>query len=345
MGASLWLMGTLKPCTWNLSAEKSPFQDNRERLIPALIAAARDTIFSLTRGTPEPLSRIGLQRVAASRERHTPGFHIALHSFGGRLNWNPHLHILITAGGLALDNKSFIHTGPRSWMSAQELRIEWHRRLVLQLEAEHEAHPLVCRKLKCGRHRKLKVEPLLGFVGHMKWWVYIGPALENPAQALSKPHPLQPAPGLGGGQNRQVRREKGAFLFKDYRQAGRKRPMTLSAFDFVLRLIQHIPDRQARHFRGYGLFSSRAKTKSLDQARRLLSFRRPGKPPPPTWKQRRAQCGEKGALCCPKCKGPMTYRGHFFGSSVKLAQGLGLELGARIPHRTYLTREQLAACS
>ena len=42
-------------------------QDNRERLIPALFAAARDTIFSLTRGTSEPLSRIGSQRVAVSR--------------------------------------------------------------------------------------------------------------------------------------------------------------------------------------------------------------------------------------------------------------------------------------
>ena len=36
-----------------------------------------------------------------------PGFYVVLHTFGSDIKFNPHFHVLITAGGLRLDKKKW----------------------------------------------------------------------------------------------------------------------------------------------------------------------------------------------------------------------------------------------
>lgn len=38
---------------------------------------------------------------------YIPGFYTVLHSFGSDIKYNPHFHVLITAGGLRLDKKKW----------------------------------------------------------------------------------------------------------------------------------------------------------------------------------------------------------------------------------------------
>jgi hypothetical protein len=50
---------------------------------------------------------------------YIPGIYIVLHTFGSALKFNPHLHILITAGGLSLDHKKWINAPDNFLMSRQ----------------------------------------------------------------------------------------------------------------------------------------------------------------------------------------------------------------------------------
>ena len=36
---------------------------------------------------------------------YIPGFYVVLHTFGSDIKFNPHFHVLITAGGIRLDKK------------------------------------------------------------------------------------------------------------------------------------------------------------------------------------------------------------------------------------------------
>ena len=77
-------------------------QDNRQVLLNVLFRAAADAVLSLTGQGPTPRGRKSQPWLAARRpsRRYLPGLIIVLHTFGSDLKWNPHLHMIVTAGGL-----------------------------------------------------------------------------------------------------------------------------------------------------------------------------------------------------------------------------------------------------
>ena len=44
------------------------------------------------------------------------GILIVLHTFGADMKWHPHIHLIVTAGGLSLDGKRWIETDPKFLM-------------------------------------------------------------------------------------------------------------------------------------------------------------------------------------------------------------------------------------
>jgi hypothetical protein len=42
------------------------------------------------------------------------GMLIVIHSFGADMKWHPHIHLIVTTGGLSLDGKRWIETDPKN---------------------------------------------------------------------------------------------------------------------------------------------------------------------------------------------------------------------------------------
>jgi hypothetical protein len=74
------------------------------------------------------------------------------------------------------------------------------------------------------------------------------------------------------------------------RLTGRESVKKLRVFDFLARLIRHIPDKHFRMVRHYGIFATRVRGTKLAQARRLLRQPEPEATPAPTWRERHAGC-------------------------------------------------------
>lgn len=317
---------------WQLRAL---IEDNRERLLAAMIRAGKETVHALTQGDPYPVSRLGQKRVRGLRKRHTAGFQLALHTFGSKLNWNPHLHLLVTAGGLSLDGSRWVETGQRSWLPAEVLRAEWRMRLVALIEAEHEATPLFCRPLM-DKRRHIDVAKVLGLVKAMTWYVKVQPPEEDPGRALGYMTRYTRRPVIGEARIKKYDGHYVTFAYKDYHQSGRMRFMKMRAYQFIDKLVSHIPDKHARHFIGYGLFASRGSDK-LAQARKVLEQRKPRRLAASSWEKRRKEAGEKRPLSCPRCGNRMRSIGGQFGNPSELAAPLGIGYDEQIPHRTYIS--------
>ncbi|MCC6599339.1 MAG: transposase, partial [Crocinitomicaceae bacterium] len=56
-----------------------------------------------------------------------------------------------------------------------------------------------------------------------------------------------------------------SFTWKDYREGGKKKVMTLDAMEFVRRFAMHILPKGFVRIRHYGILSSTAKRKKLPQ--------------------------------------------------------------------------------
>ncbi|MEW6747073.1 MAG: transposase zinc-binding domain-containing protein, partial [Planctomycetota bacterium] len=92
-------------------------QDNRKVLVSVLFRAAADAVLSLTLGDPRPRGRKSRKWLAARKKHkpYLPGFMTVLHTFGSDLKWNPHLHMIVTAGGLRLDRERWV-SAPRRYL-------------------------------------------------------------------------------------------------------------------------------------------------------------------------------------------------------------------------------------
>ena len=64
--------------------------------------------------------------------------------------------------------------------------------------------------------------------------------------------------------------EEVTFTYKDYRQHGRSKELTLTVLEFARRFLQHILPRGFVRVRHYGLLANRGRADKLRACRRLL---------------------------------------------------------------------------
>lgn len=63
------------------------------------------------------------------------------------------------------------------------------------------------------------------------------------------------------------------FEYKDYKDGGKKKEMSLTQDEFIRRFVQHILPPKFRRIRHYGFLSNAAKTKALEKARQSLGIK------------------------------------------------------------------------
>jgi hypothetical protein len=77
-------------------------------------------------------------RIAAILDAHWEGIVTVIHTFGADIKWHPHLHLLVTEGGLSLDNERWIQPYNLGWlMSHAGLKKMWRYHVVTAFRAAH----------------------------------------------------------------------------------------------------------------------------------------------------------------------------------------------------------------
>ncbi len=216
-----------------------------------------------------------------------PGFICVLHTFGRPLEWNPHIHCLITQGGFSDDGfwrvvKHFSYTLLRKSFQTALLN-----------EMEKKIGPSF-KKAKAAIYKKNKN----GFYVYAKPNLcdtktvikYISRYLGRPVIALSRIDSYD-------GENvtfHYNRHEDNVFVKK-----------TIPALDFISLLIQHIPEPHYKMTRYYGLYARhREKDKTLTLAihkskrKTIQSFT--------MWRNNILISFGYDPLCCPNCKHTMS---------------------------------------
>ena len=166
-----------------------------------------------------------------------PGFICVLHTFGRPLEWNPHIHCLITEGAFSDDG---------FWRVVKHFDYSYLRKAfqtALLNELESKIGPSF-KKTKAVIYRKDKN----GF------YVYAKPNLCDPqtvvkyiSRYLGRPVIALKRIDSYDGENvtfHYNRHEDNAFVSK-----------TVSALDFISLLIQHIPESHYKMTRYYGLYA------------------------------------------------------------------------------------------
>lgn len=318
-------------------------QDNRKRLLNVLFRAAADAVSSLTAGSPAPKGRQSIKWLNA-RKRHKPyvaGLIVVSHTFGSDIKWNPHLHVIITAGGLSLDHQRWVSAPKRYLVPAPLLGTEWKLNVIAAIRKAHADKPLFRRRLRKDRRRRIDIDLLLGHIRKKRWHILIGPSLRCVDKAVRYACRYTKRPVIAEG--RIVKFEHGfvTFRFKDYHKGGARSFKKLPALVFIDRLVQHLPEKRFRQVRYYGLFSNARRREYLSRTRQILAQRKKRRPKPIDWQQRRKAAGNRKPLSCPRCGHLMELWCLVFGRHQSVAQLIGVKTDEYIPPKTLLTRARV----
>jgi len=81
------------------------------------------------------------------------GILIVIHTFGADMKWHPHIHLIVTGGGLTLDRKRWIATDPKFLMHHEGLKKRWKYQVITRMKEAHRQGELVFPKSKDFLHQ------------------------------------------------------------------------------------------------------------------------------------------------------------------------------------------------
>ena len=197
-------------------------------------------------------------RQFGTNEDLTLGMISILHTWGQNLSLHPHLHCIVPGGGI--DNKG-----------------KWHRKIrsakflfpVKALSKVFRAKYVRLLREK-GICDKMFIERLFS----KDWVVYAKRPFGGPKQVIEYLGRYTHKVAISNNRIENVNRTHVAFRYKDYKEGGKTKVMTMTNDEFTRRFSLHILPQRFVRIRHYGILSSSWKRGKLQQLQQVLNVKK-----------------------------------------------------------------------
>ena len=219
-----------------------------------------------------------------TRKGLTFGLTLILHTWTRELAFHPHVHVLVSAGGLSLDGGSFIRLKHRYLFPGAMLSEVFRGKVLAALGAHREKGGFPeLERAAYGR--------LVASVADKDWVAHVRKPFRKSSHVLQYLGRYTHRVGIANSRLLEVTDEQVTFRTKHGRTA------TLEPVEFLARLVQHVLPPGFRKIRHAGLYASAQAGGLLEQARQALGEVK-AKPPASTVPRL-----EKEMRACPVCGG------------------------------------------
>jgi hypothetical protein len=268
--------------------------------IAAIAYQNKEVVYSiLFRATADTL------RTIADDPKHLGaeiGFFAVLHTWGSNLLHHPHLHCVVPGGGLSPDGTRWISCKPGFFLSVRVLS-----RLFRRLFLEHLQNAFAAGKLQFFNALE-KLGDCSEFTRYLaparkrEWVVYAKAPFAGPQQVLDYVGRYTHRVAISNNRLLDIEAGQVRLQWKDYRDKGQQKTMTISAEEFIRRFLLHaLPDGFQR-IRYYGLLGNRYRQQKLARCRQLLGMAPPFEAPPPEdYRDQHEQLTGSSLRECPIC--------------------------------------------
>jgi predicted RNA-binding Zn-ribbon protein involved in translation (DUF1610 family) len=233
---------------FTLPAELRPLaQRNPRRIYDLLFATASETLLDLGRDEKWLGAELGITAV--------------LHTWTRELAFHPHVHCIVTGGGLTADGAAWRSSPPDFLFPVRVLGALVRGKMLDALGRAHRRQPF---DLGGAGADPQAFEQLLAALRRRSWVVYAKRPFGGAAQVVR--YLGQYTHRIGISNHRLVSFRNGEVTFRT--KNGEHR--TMAAKDFLARFVQHVLPPGFVKLRHYGLMSPSHATTRLEDARRIL---------------------------------------------------------------------------
>lgn len=213
-------------------------------------------------------------RLIAADPRHLGaeiGGVAVLHSWGQAMQHHPHVHCIVPGGGLSPDKTRWVACPPGFFLSVKVLG-----RLFRRLFLERLAAAFAEGALRFFGDLAALAEPG-AFAAHcaalrrIDWVVYAKRPFGGPEQVLAYLGRYTHRVAIANSRLVGMANGTVSFRWKDYRQEGRRKVMTLEAGEFMRRFLLHVLPPGFHRIRHFGFLANGHRAARLALCRRLLA--------------------------------------------------------------------------
>lgn len=223
---------------------------NQKECYDILFKATSETILELAKDNKWLGAKVGLTSV--------------LHTWGQTLEFHPHIHSIVTGGGL--QNNKWIQSKEEYLFKVQVLSSLFRGKFLAMLKESDLTFPKDKEYLKNQYEFNKFLEPL-----YKKTWItYIEPPKGSPENVIEYIGRYSFRVAISNERIKNISDGKVTFEYKDYKDEGKIKTMTISAEEFIRRFLLHVLPNRFTKIRHYGILSNRNKSTIIKLCRILI---------------------------------------------------------------------------
>lgn len=244
-----------------------------------------------------------------------PGIVSVLHTAGSDLKYHPHLHLIVSAGGIYLKSEKVVELQGEYLCRAGHLkrRFRWVFEKGL-IELYEQGKLTLPATLSLGRRYFLSY---LKKLNEKDWVVCVQPSLADRGQIIKYVGRYTKRACLSESRISSIEAGMVGYTYKDYKnsQPGEKpkqASMRLPYAAFLDRLLQHVPAKGYRMVRYYGCYAARMGKQVNVETPAKESSKQACDPDFSHFESHWQQVYGEQALQCKSCQIPYRYQGQYF---------------------------------
>jgi len=220
-----------------------------------ILAHKKILLAFLFKAVSETLLEFGQRRFGA-----TMGIIAVLHTWDQTLKDHFHLHCLVPAGALSLDQSRWIGARPNFLFSVTALSQVFRGKFLalLQQACEKGKIPAATNETKAARKKN--------------WVVYAKKSFGSPQTVLEYLGRYTHRVALSNDRILSVQNGQVTLSYRDRKEGGKKKTVSLEAHEFIRRFMLHVLPDGFMRIRHFGFLANRAKKHALAQCRKLLKL-------------------------------------------------------------------------
>jgi Putative transposase/Transposase zinc-binding domain len=262
------------------------------RLYDLLFHAASQTLLTLAADPKRLGAQIGVTAI--------------LHTWGQNLLFHPHLHCVVTGGGLSPDGSRWMATRPGYLFPVKVLGRLFRGKFLAGLQDAYQAGELSWGGSVADLAEPAAFRRWLDGLYRQDWVVYAKRPFGGAKQVFRYLGRYSHRVAIANSRLLALEDDQVFFQWRDYADDNRIKVMRLTAEEFIRRFLLHVLPKRFVRIRHYGLLAGRNVNTQLARCRHLLGGAAVETPVERTWLEQLREGMGHELNCCPQCQGPLT---------------------------------------
>jgi hypothetical protein len=198
------------------------------------------------------------------------GYICVLHTWGSRMNYHVHLHMIVLGGGLDATNH-WKDKGKKFFFPVKVMSAVFKKYYLKELKELRESEKLQYHGTAERLQNHYSFKELINKLYDKDWIVYTKEAFNGANSVIKYLGRYTHRIAISNRRIISMTAETVTYLAKDYKNGGKMIPHTVKGVEFIRMFLMHVLPKGFVRIRHYGILSCRSKKEKIDLCRKLLN--------------------------------------------------------------------------